>query len=106
MESESLQKFEHAIEDSIELLNHFDNLNKNPPPPPEAEVLKRASLVMALAAYYDWLDTRKTSRPLYVILPVLLITHRGPTSRVSVRPRPRPPHAARRSPRGPRRRPC
>ncbi|MGL4309203.1 MAG: FtsW/RodA/SpoVE family cell cycle protein, partial [Paracoccaceae bacterium] len=31
------------------------------------------SLVMLLAAYYDWLDIRKTSRPLWVLLPVLFI---------------------------------
>jgi len=49
MASLSFQTFEHAIQDAIDLLNHFDNLNKQPPPP-EAEVLKRGSLVMALAA--------------------------------------------------------
>jgi hypothetical protein len=60
MESASLRKFEHAIQDSVELLNHFDSLNKEPPPPPEAEVLKRASLVMALAALESYVEDRVT----------------------------------------------
>ena len=37
-----------------------------------SEVTK-ITLVMLLAAYYDWLDIRKTSHPLYVILPAILI---------------------------------
>ncbi|MBS8228549.1 rod shape-determining protein RodA [Vannielia litorea] len=37
-----------------------------------SEVAK-ITLVMLLAAYYDWLDVGKTSRPLWVILPVLII---------------------------------
>jgi hypothetical protein len=49
MSSKALQTFEHAIKDADDLLAHFDSLNKKPPPP-EIEVLKRASLVMALAA--------------------------------------------------------
>jgi|JRYF01.1.fsa_nt_gb hypothetical protein len=49
MASKALQTFEHAIQDAADLLSHFDSLNKKPPPP-EIEVLKRASLVMALAA--------------------------------------------------------
>lgn len=35
--------------------------------------LSKVTLVMALAAYYDWLPPRKTSRPQYVLIPVLLI---------------------------------
>ena len=35
--------------------------------------LTKITVVMLLAAYYDWLDIRKTSRPLYVAIPVLLI---------------------------------
>jgi rod shape determining protein RodA len=31
------------------------------------------TLVMMLAAYYDWLDPKRTSRPLWVLIPVLLI---------------------------------
>ena len=49
MTSRAFKTFEHAIHDADDLLNHFDTLNKHPPPP-EIEVLKRASLVMALAA--------------------------------------------------------
>ncbi|WP_291729831.1 rod shape-determining protein RodA [Leisingera sp. F5] len=37
-----------------------------------SEVTKIA-LVMLLAAYYDWLPAEKTSRPLWVLLPVFLI---------------------------------
>jgi len=37
-----------------------------------SEVAKIA-LVMLLAAYYDWLPVNKTSRPLWVIVPVLII---------------------------------
>lgn len=37
-----------------------------------SEVMK-ISLVMMLAAYYDLLDIKKVSRPLYVMIPVLLI---------------------------------
>ncbi len=49
MSSRALQNFAHAIQDATDLLDHFDRLNSLPPPP-EIEVLKRASLVMALAA--------------------------------------------------------
>lgn len=35
--------------------------------------LMKVTLIMFLAAYYDWLDIRKTSRPLWVIMPVLII---------------------------------
>lgn len=35
--------------------------------------LMKVALVMFLAAYYDWLDVKKTSRPLWVLLPVLVI---------------------------------
>jgi rod shape determining protein RodA len=31
--------------------------------------LTKITLVMVLAAYYDWLDLDKTSRPVFVILP-------------------------------------
>jgi hypothetical protein len=57
MTSNAFQTFEHAIQDADDLLNHFDVLNKNPPPP-EAEVLKRASLVMALAALETYIEDR------------------------------------------------
>lgn len=35
--------------------------------------MMKVSLVMLLAAYYDWLDIRRTSRPLWVLPPVLMI---------------------------------
>lgn len=34
--------------------------------------LMKVTLVMMLAAYYDWLDLKKTSRPLWVLIPVIL----------------------------------
>jgi rod shape determining protein RodA len=34
--------------------------------------MMKFTLVMVLAAYYDWLDHRKLSRPLFVLIPVLL----------------------------------
>ena len=33
----------------------------------------KVSLIMVLATYYDWLDDRRISRPLWVLIPVLLI---------------------------------
>jgi len=35
--------------------------------------LMKIALVVLLAAYYDWLDIRKTSRPLWVAIPVVMI---------------------------------
>ncbi|MBU2962058.1 rod shape-determining protein RodA [Citreicella sp. C3M06] len=35
--------------------------------------LMKVSLVMALAAYYDWLPLKRVSRPIWVLLPLLLI---------------------------------
>ncbi len=35
--------------------------------------LMKVALVMMLAAYYDWLDVRKVSHPLWVIAPLLLV---------------------------------
>jgi hypothetical protein len=57
MTSLASKTFEHAIQDATDLLNQFDALNKLPPPP-EAEVLKRASLVMALAALETYIEDR------------------------------------------------
>ena len=42
--------------------------------------LMKITLVMMLAAYYDWLPPKKTSRPLWVLLPVLLILTWAPRS--------------------------
>jgi hypothetical protein len=57
MASQAFQTFEHAIQDAVDLLNHFDALNTNPPPP-EIEVLKRAGLVMTLAALETYFEDR------------------------------------------------
>ncbi len=57
MDSQALQAFNHAIQDSTDLLKHFDALNTKPPPP-DIEVLKRASLVMALAALETYFEDR------------------------------------------------
>ncbi|NOX39098.1 MAG: rod shape-determining protein RodA [Alphaproteobacteria bacterium] len=35
--------------------------------------LMKIALVMALASYYDWLEPEKTSRPIWVLLPLILI---------------------------------
>ncbi len=35
--------------------------------------LTKITLVMVLAAYYDWLDVDKVSRPLWVLIPVVII---------------------------------
>ncbi len=35
--------------------------------------LTKITLVMILAAYYDWLDIRKVSRPLWVFIPLVLV---------------------------------
>ena len=35
--------------------------------------LTKITLVMFLAAYYDWLPTKKTSRPFWVLLPIIFI---------------------------------
>ena len=46
--------------------------------------LMKVALVMLIAAYYDWLDIKKVSRPLYVAIPVLLIL--VPSSLVLIQP--------------------
>ncbi|MEM9476198.1 MAG: rod shape-determining protein RodA [Pseudomonadota bacterium] len=48
-----------------------------------SEVTK-ITLVMILAAYYDWLDPKKVSRPLWVAIPVILILI--PTGLVVIQP--------------------
>lgn len=35
--------------------------------------LTKVTLVMILAAYYDWLDEEKTSKPLWILIPLVLI---------------------------------
>lgn len=46
--------------------------------------LMKITLVMFLAAYYDWLPSKKVSRPLWVLLPVLIIM--APTALVLEQP--------------------
>jgi len=48
--------FEGSIKDAEDLLAHFDALPK--PPPENAEVLKRAGLVMALTAWETYVEDR------------------------------------------------
>ncbi|MBP9184583.1 MAG: rod shape-determining protein RodA, partial [Fuscovulum sp.] len=48
-----------------------------------SEMMKFA-LVMLLASYYDWLDTKKVSRPLWVLAPVALVV--APTVLVLMQP--------------------
>jgi len=55
--SRAFQSFEYSIKDAEELLAHFDAINTNPPPP-NAEVLKRAGLVMALTAWETYVEDR------------------------------------------------
>jgi rod shape determining protein RodA len=46
--------------------------------------LMKITLVMMLAAYYDWLPIKKTSRPLWVVIPAVLIA--APTVLVLIQP--------------------
>ncbi len=46
--------------------------------------LMKIALVLLLAAYYDWLPLEKVSRPLWVLLPVILIL--APTGLVIIQP--------------------
>lgn len=57
MKSQAYENFSHAIQDSVDLMKNFDVLNVQPPPP-EIEVLKRASVVMALAALESYFEDR------------------------------------------------
>lgn len=57
MKSKALETFEHALQDSTDLLKHFNALNTKPPPP-DIEVLKRASLVMVVAALETYFEDR------------------------------------------------
>ena len=53
--SHAFQSFEYSIKDAEELLAHFDAINGKPPPA-NAEVLKRAGLVMALTAWETYVE--------------------------------------------------
>ena len=55
--SEAKISFEYGLKDAEDLLAHFDSINTKPPPE-NAEVLKRASLVMALTAWETYVEDR------------------------------------------------
>lgn len=55
--SKTLISFDSSIKDAEDLLAHFDGVNKKPPPE-NAEVLKRAGLIMALTAWETYVEDR------------------------------------------------
>lgn len=55
--SNAMQAFQYSIKDAEELLEHFNALNGSTPPE-NAEVLKRAGLVMALTAWETYVEDR------------------------------------------------
>jgi len=55
--SKASDTFEQSILDAENLLEHFNALNIQPPPP-EIEVLKRAGLIMAMTAWETYVEDR------------------------------------------------
>lgn len=55
--SQAGEAFEQSILDAENLLKHFDQLNRGPPPP-DIEVLKRAGLIMAMTAWETYVEDR------------------------------------------------
>jgi hypothetical protein len=55
--SQASETFAEAILDAENLLQHFNDLNTQPPPP-QIEVLKRAGLVMAMTAWETYVEDR------------------------------------------------
>jgi len=55
--SEAKISFDYGIQDAEDLLAQFDAINTKPPPE-NAEVLKRAGLVMALTAWETYVEDR------------------------------------------------
>ena len=55
--SDAKLSFDYGIKDAEDLLYHFDAVNCQPPPE-NAEVLKRASLVMAMTAWETYVEDR------------------------------------------------
>jgi RiboL-PSP-HEPN len=51
------ETFDSSIKDATELLEHFNAINVLPPPP-NAEVLKRAGLIMACTAWETYVEDR------------------------------------------------
>lgn len=52
--SKARERFDVSIKDAVDLLGHFDSQPK--PPKPNAEVLKRAGLVIALTAWETYVE--------------------------------------------------
>jgi hypothetical protein len=52
--SKARERFDVSIRDAVDLIQHFDSQPK--PPPQNAEVLKRAGLVMALTAWETYVE--------------------------------------------------
>lgn len=57
--SQASETFAETILDAENLLQHFNDLNTQPPPP-QIEVLKRAGLVMAMTAWETYVEDRVT----------------------------------------------
>ncbi len=55
--SNAADVFSISIQDSENILAHFNKLNTKPPPP-EIEVLKRAGLIMAMTAWETYVEDR------------------------------------------------
>jgi len=55
--SRASDSFAQSIQDSENLLAHFNALNSKPPPP-QLEVLKRAGLIMAMTAWETYVEDR------------------------------------------------
>lgn len=55
--SQANDVFQSAIKDAENLLQHFNSLNSQPPPP-ETEVMKRAGLIMAMTAWETYVEDR------------------------------------------------
>jgi len=55
--SSAADTFSQSILDAENLLQHFNALNSQPPPP-ETEVLKRAGLIMAMTAWETYVEDR------------------------------------------------
>jgi len=57
--SKACETFEHSIKDAERLLDTFNKLHPGSGhPPPEAEVLKRAGLIMAMTAWETYVEDR------------------------------------------------
>ncbi|MCX6367600.1 MAG: HEPN domain-containing protein [Armatimonadetes bacterium] len=73
--SKAKTTFEQSILDAQELLQHFDAINVKPPPE-NAEVLKRAGLIMALTAWETYVEDR-VSESMEIHLKLVTGSHLG-----------------------------